>query len=122
MLKNNNTNTTTSDTIQRNLTPIPFDYFEFIKLTNHQKKKNNSRNQNEDMERHVSLSTNHMFVNYKTDERLRLYEYVIERSKLDNYPFGSESTWNDHAFLDFDKSDTDNKNNDLRIKGKILKL
>ncbi len=53
-------------------------------------------------ERTVSLSINHMFINYSNNERLKLYEHVIEQSKLLNFPFNS---WNDHCFLNLTPDD-----------------
>lgn len=88
--------------------PIPFDYLEYIKL----KQKDNVSPFDSVNERPVSLSNDHMFINYSNNERLKLYEYAIEQSKLFNFPFNA---WNEQSFLDFTQSNQDEKKGYLNL-------
>ncbi len=103
------TSTNINNDINEKKLPIPFDYFEYSKL---KQKDVSTVINNKVNERAVSLSNDHMFINYSNDERLKLYEYAIEQSKLLNFPFNS---WNEQSFLNLTQSNQDDKKGYLKI-------
>lgn len=57
--------------------PIPYTYDDFKRLTCRDSSTNTAKPQ----ERAVAFTTNHLFTDYSSKERLLLYEYAIEQSK-----------------------------------------
>lgn len=65
--------------------PIPFEF----DATKYREKKAN-KNQKLD-KRNISVTTNHLLVNFTPAERLKLHEYAIDQSKLLGYQVNIET-------------------------------
>jgi hypothetical protein len=79
------------------LLPIPFDSAQFHKNTITQLYRDTAKKATT-TERQVALTSNHLFTDYSTSERLALYDYSVEQSKKLGF-FDNKSTLDNFALL-----------------------
>lgn len=77
------------------LLPIPFDPAQFHKNTTTQLYRDTAKKATK-TERQVALTSNHLFTDYSTSERLALYDYSVEQSKKLGF-FDNKSTMDNVA-------------------------